>query len=128
MDGSEVRGKSGGSRGAKPHGGCTLKAEQVGTDACGADRVTAEAGRHGSVLPRKPCRPHSLETCLSSFQGYERWFIHKIKHKHILAKNYFSQIPVLASFVLDDDEADEIRREGDTESTPDLLESQRPCP
>ncbi|XP_004677228.2 PREDICTED: IQ and ubiquitin-like domain-containing protein [Condylura cristata] len=43
-------------------------------------------------------------------EGYEPLFIHKIKHKHILAKNYFSQIPLLASFILDDGEVNEIRR------------------
>ncbi|KAG8524531.1 IQ and ubiquitin-like domain-containing protein [Galemys pyrenaicus] len=42
-------------------------------------------------------------------EGYEPLFIHKIKHKHILAKNYFSQIPLLASFILDDGEVNEIR-------------------
>ncbi|XP_074049907.1 LOW QUALITY PROTEIN: IQ motif and ubiquitin-like domain-containing protein [Macrotis lagotis] len=31
-------------------------------------------------------------------EGYEPVFIHRIRHKHILAKNYFSQIPVMAAF------------------------------
>ncbi|XP_032132014.1 IQ and ubiquitin-like domain-containing protein isoform X3 [Sapajus apella] len=61
-------------------------------------------------------------------EGYERSFIHKIKHKHILAKNYFSQIPVLASFILDDDEIDEIRQKYRSDTTPKIIESQRPPP
>ncbi|KAM8980331.1 IQ and ubiquitin-like domain-containing protein [Sarcophilus harrisii] len=32
-------------------------------------------------------------------EGYEPVFIHRIKHKHILAKNYFSQIPMMASIL-----------------------------
>uniref|UniRef100_A0A8C0GGL6 IQ motif and ubiquitin domain containing n=1 Tax=Chelonoidis abingdonii TaxID=106734 RepID=A0A8C0GGL6_CHEAB len=32
-------------------------------------------------------------------EAYEMVFIHRIKHKHILAKNYFSQIPEIASFL-----------------------------
>ncbi|XP_067420081.1 IQ motif and ubiquitin-like domain-containing protein isoform X1 [Emydura macquarii macquarii] len=36
---------------------------------------------------------HSLQ------EAYEMVFIHRIKHKHILAKNYFSQIPEMASFL-----------------------------
>uniref|UniRef100_A0A8D0HM67 IQ motif and ubiquitin domain containing n=1 Tax=Sphenodon punctatus TaxID=8508 RepID=A0A8D0HM67_SPHPU len=36
-------------------------------------------------------------------QAYEIVFIHKIKHKHILAKNYFSQIPEMASVLHKDD-------------------------
>ncbi|XP_044851475.1 IQ and ubiquitin-like domain-containing protein isoform X1 [Mauremys mutica] len=32
-------------------------------------------------------------------EAYEMVFIHRIKHKHILAKNYFSQIPEMASFL-----------------------------
>ncbi|XP_026310155.1 IQ and ubiquitin-like domain-containing protein isoform X2 [Piliocolobus tephrosceles] len=59
-------------------------------------------------------------------EGYERSFIHKIKHKHILAKNYFSQIPVLASFILDDGEIDEIRWKHHSDTTPKIIESQRP--
>ncbi|XP_015443757.1 IQ and ubiquitin-like domain-containing protein isoform X2 [Pteropus alecto] len=61
-------------------------------------------------------------------EGYEPLFIHKIKHKHILAKNYFSQIPLLASFMLDDDEIDEIRKKYHTETTPKIIESQSPFP
>ncbi|XP_009202058.1 IQ and ubiquitin-like domain-containing protein isoform X2 [Papio anubis] len=61
-------------------------------------------------------------------EGYERSFIHKIKHKHILAKNYFSQIPVLASFILDDAEIDEIRWKHHSDTTPKIIESQRPPP
>ncbi|XP_019364817.1 PREDICTED: IQ and ubiquitin-like domain-containing protein [Gavialis gangeticus] len=37
---------------------------------------------------------------LSSLEeAYEMVFIHRIKHKHVLAKNYFSQIPEMASFL-----------------------------
>uniref|UniRef100_A0A667GRB8 IQ motif and ubiquitin domain containing n=1 Tax=Lynx canadensis TaxID=61383 RepID=A0A667GRB8_LYNCA len=61
-------------------------------------------------------------------EGYEPSFIHKIKHKHILAKNYFSQIPVLASFILDDGEIDEIRKKYHSETTPKIIVSQRPSP
>ncbi|XP_078200006.1 IQ motif and ubiquitin-like domain-containing protein isoform X4 [Callithrix jacchus] len=61
-------------------------------------------------------------------EGYEPSFIHKIKHKHILAKNYFSQIPVLASFILDDGEIDEIRQKYRSDTTPKIIESQRPPP
>ncbi|XP_049497715.1 IQ and ubiquitin-like domain-containing protein isoform X1 [Panthera uncia] len=61
-------------------------------------------------------------------EGYEPSFIHKIKHKHILAKNYFSQIPVLASFILDDGEIDEIRKKYNSETTPKIIVSQRPSP
>ncbi|XP_033048128.1 IQ and ubiquitin-like domain-containing protein isoform X2 [Trachypithecus francoisi] len=61
-------------------------------------------------------------------EGYERSFIHKIKHKHILAKNYFSQIPVLASFILNDGEIDEIRWKHHSDTTPKIIESQRPPP
>ncbi|XP_055139816.1 IQ motif and ubiquitin-like domain-containing protein isoform X1 [Symphalangus syndactylus] len=61
-------------------------------------------------------------------EGYERSFIHKIKHKHILAKNYFSQIPVLASFILNDGEIDEIRWKYHSDTTPKIIESQRPPP
>ncbi|XP_074124213.1 IQ motif and ubiquitin-like domain-containing protein isoform X2 [Sminthopsis crassicaudata] len=32
-------------------------------------------------------------------EGYEPVFIHRIKHKHILAKNYFSQIPMMATIL-----------------------------
>ncbi|XP_006727889.1 IQ and ubiquitin-like domain-containing protein [Leptonychotes weddellii] len=61
-------------------------------------------------------------------EGYEPLFIHKIKHKHILAKNYFSQIPALASFVLDDGEIDEIRKKYHSETAPKIIVSQRPSP
>nr|XP_019605638.1 PREDICTED: IQ and ubiquitin-like domain-containing protein isoform X4 [Rhinolophus sinicus] len=61
-------------------------------------------------------------------EGYEPTFIHKIKHKHILAKNYFSQIPVLASFMFDDDEIEEMRKQCPTETTPNFVECQRPSP
>ncbi|XP_007944952.1 IQ and ubiquitin-like domain-containing protein [Orycteropus afer afer] len=66
---------------------------------------------------------------LSSIEeGYEPLFIHKIKHKHILAKNYFSQIPVLASFILDDKDMDEIRKKHHPKTSPKIIESKRPCP
>ncbi|XP_037244809.1 IQ and ubiquitin-like domain-containing protein [Falco rusticolus] len=32
-------------------------------------------------------------------KAYEAAFIHRIKHKHIQAKNYFAQIPAMASFL-----------------------------
>ncbi|XP_028618489.1 IQ and ubiquitin-like domain-containing protein [Grammomys surdaster] len=53
--------------------------------------------------------------------GYGRLFIHKIKHKHILAKNYFSQIPTLASLILKDDEVEAIRNKYSTESPPKII-------
>ncbi|XP_004478300.2 IQ motif and ubiquitin-like domain-containing protein [Dasypus novemcinctus] len=59
-------------------------------------------------------------------EAYEPLFIHKIKHKHILAKNYFSQIPVFASLILDDSEIDDIKRKYHTETSPKIIESQRP--
>ncbi|KAL2777623.1 IQ and ubiquitin-like domain-containing protein [Daubentonia madagascariensis] len=61
-------------------------------------------------------------------EGYGRSFIHKIKHKHILAKNYFSQIPVLASFILDDGDIDAIRMKYHSDTTPKIIESKRPYP
>uniref|UniRef100_A0A8D1K5H8 IQ motif and ubiquitin domain containing n=1 Tax=Sus scrofa TaxID=9823 RepID=A0A8D1K5H8_PIG len=61
-------------------------------------------------------------------EGYEPLFIHKIKHKHFLAKNYFSQIPLLASFLLDDGEVDEIRKKHLSEPTSKIIEIQRPSP
>ncbi|EPY77844.1 hypothetical protein CB1_001172009 [Camelus ferus] len=61
-------------------------------------------------------------------EGYEPLFIHKIKHKHFLAKNYFSQIPLLAAFLLDDGEVDEIRKNHQTDTTPKIIEIQRPSP
>ncbi|KAK7808185.1 hypothetical protein U0070_023561 [Myodes glareolus] len=56
-------------------------------------------------------------------QGYGRLFIHKIKHKHILAKNYFSQIPVLASFILEDSEVEAIRNKYCTDKPPKIIEA-----
>nr|XP_012607287.1 IQ and ubiquitin-like domain-containing protein isoform X1 [Microcebus murinus]XP_012607289.1 IQ and ubiquitin-like domain-containing protein isoform X1 [Microcebus murinus]XP_012607290.1 IQ and ubiquitin-like domain-containing protein isoform X1 [Microcebus murinus]XP_012607291.1 IQ and ubiquitin-like domain-containing protein isoform X1 [Microcebus murinus] len=50
-------------------------------------------------------------------EEYRPSFIHKIKHKHILAKNYFSQIPALASFILDDGEMDVIRKKYQSDTT-----------
>ncbi|XP_044802769.2 IQ and ubiquitin-like domain-containing protein isoform X2 [Bubalus bubalis] len=61
-------------------------------------------------------------------EGYEPLFIHKIKHKHFLAKNYFSQIPLLASFLLDDGEVEEIRKKHQSEPTTKILEVHRPGP
>ncbi|XP_021093274.1 IQ and ubiquitin-like domain-containing protein isoform X2 [Heterocephalus glaber] len=61
-------------------------------------------------------------------KGYGLVFIHKIKHKHILAKNYFSQIPVLASFILDGGEMEEIKSKYHTDTAPKIIEVQRPCP
>ncbi|XP_005402382.1 PREDICTED: IQ and ubiquitin-like domain-containing protein [Chinchilla lanigera] len=61
-------------------------------------------------------------------KGYGRVFIHRIKHKHILAKNYFSQIPVLASFILDDGEIEEIRSKYHVDTAPKIIEVRRPCP
>ncbi|XP_074840214.1 IQ motif and ubiquitin-like domain-containing protein [Carettochelys insculpta] len=49
---------------------------------------------------------HSLQ------EAYEVAFIHRIKHKHILAKNYFSQIPEMASF---------LHKGGDQAHTSELL-------
>ncbi|XP_066118294.1 IQ motif and ubiquitin-like domain-containing protein isoform X1 [Saccopteryx bilineata] len=59
-------------------------------------------------------------------EGYVPLFIHKIKHKHILAKNYFSQIPILNAFILDDVETDEIRKKHEPETSLKIIESQRP--
>nr|XP_023400359.1 IQ and ubiquitin-like domain-containing protein [Loxodonta africana] len=61
-------------------------------------------------------------------EGYEPLFIHKIKHRHILAKNYFAQIPVLASFILEDEEMDEIRMKYRPKTSPKIIESKGPCP
>ncbi|XP_068406177.1 IQ motif and ubiquitin-like domain-containing protein isoform X2 [Eschrichtius robustus] len=61
-------------------------------------------------------------------EGYEPLFIHKIKHKHFLAKNYFSQIPVLASFLLGDGEVDEIRKKHQSEPTSKIIDIHRPSP
>lgn len=57
----------------------------------------------------------------STEKGYGRLFIHKIKHKHILAKNYFSQVPVLASLILKDDEIEAIRSKYSTENPPKII-------
>lgn len=62
------------------------------------------------------------------FQGYDPLFIHKIKHKHILAKNYFSQIPVLASFITDDAEIEEIRKKYQEDTKPKVIEPRMPSP
>ncbi|XP_068943212.1 IQ motif and ubiquitin-like domain-containing protein [Petaurus breviceps papuanus] len=54
-------------------------------------------------------------------EGYEPVFIHRIKHKHILAKNYFSQIPMMAAFLHHEDEAEEEEESNETkekESSP----------
>ncbi|XP_055277166.1 IQ and ubiquitin-like domain-containing protein isoform X4 [Moschus berezovskii] len=61
-------------------------------------------------------------------EGYEPLFIHKIKHKHFLAKNYFSQIPLLSSFLLDDGEVEEIRKKHQSEPTTKTLEAHMPGP
>ncbi|XP_069853395.1 IQ motif and ubiquitin-like domain-containing protein [Dipodomys merriami] len=55
-------------------------------------------------------------------EDYEQFFLHKIKHKHILAKNYFSQIPVLASFIVDNDELEEVRSKYRIDTTPKIIE------
>ncbi|KAL1777761.1 IQ and ubiquitin-like domain-containing protein [Sigmodon hispidus] len=55
-------------------------------------------------------------------QGYGRLFIHKIQHKHILAKNYFSQIPMLASLILEDGEVEDIRNKYRTDKPPKVIE------
>ncbi|XP_076976614.1 IQ motif and ubiquitin-like domain-containing protein isoform X2 [Tamandua tetradactyla] len=60
-------------------------------------------------------------------EDYEPMFIHKIKHKHILAKNYFSQIPVFTSFLLDDPETDDIKKKYHTDTSPKIVESKSPC-
>ncbi|XP_015417248.1 PREDICTED: IQ and ubiquitin-like domain-containing protein [Myotis davidii] len=60
--------------------------------------------------------------------GYDPLFIHKIKHKHILAKNYFSQIPVLASFIVDDPEIGAIRQKYQEDTSPKIIEPQLPSP
>ncbi|KFO28633.1 IQ and ubiquitin-like domain-containing protein [Fukomys damarensis] len=61
-------------------------------------------------------------------KGYGHVFIHKIKHKHILAKNYFGQIPVLASFIQDDGEIEEIRSKYHIHKAPKIIAAQRPSP
>ncbi|XP_066897764.1 IQ motif and ubiquitin-like domain-containing protein isoform X2 [Kogia breviceps] len=61
-------------------------------------------------------------------EGYEPLFIHKIKHKHFLAKNYFSRIPVLASVLLGDGEVDEIRKKHQSEPTSKIIDIHRPSP
>lgn len=59
---------------------------------------------------------------------YGRLFIHKIKHKHILAKNYFSQIPVLASLILEDSEVEDIRSKYCTDKASKVIEAQGTVP
>ncbi|KAM5255741.1 IQ motif and ubiquitin-like domain-containing protein [Ctenodactylus gundi] len=54
-------------------------------------------------------------------KDYGHLFIHKIKHKHILAKKYFCQIPELALFMHDDGEVEEIRSKHQTDTTPKVL-------
>lgn len=88
----------------------------------------AKAPRHDSIFIWQNISAIFTRIWFFSLQGYERSFIHKIKHKHILAKNYFSQIPVLASFILDDPEIDEIRWKHHSDTTPKIIESQRPPP
>ncbi|XP_004707921.2 IQ and ubiquitin-like domain-containing protein [Echinops telfairi] len=58
-------------------------------------------------------------------EGYEPVFIHKIRHKHILAKNYFSQIPLLAAFLQEDEEMDAIRNKHRPDTSPKIIESKR---
>ncbi|XP_051007816.1 IQ and ubiquitin-like domain-containing protein [Acomys russatus] len=55
-------------------------------------------------------------------EGYGRLFLHKIKHKHILAKNYFSQVPVLAALLQEDDEVGEIRSKYYVDTSPKTIE------
>lgn len=59
-------------------------------------------------------------------EGYERVFIHKIKHKHILAKNYFSQIPALASYMLDHEEMNSIRKIYYIDPSPKIITAKGP--
>ncbi|XP_049635333.1 IQ and ubiquitin-like domain-containing protein [Suncus etruscus] len=56
-------------------------------------------------------------------EGYRPLFIHKVKHKHILAINYFSQVPALASFILKDEEVKDIRSKYKKNSKPTILEA-----
>uniref|UniRef100_A0A4X2M080 IQ motif and ubiquitin domain containing n=2 Tax=Vombatus ursinus TaxID=29139 RepID=A0A4X2M080_VOMUR len=49
-------------------------------------------------------------------EGYEPVFIHKINHKHILAKNYFSQIPMMAAFLHVYDTEDEAKEKESNET------------
>ncbi|XP_004602304.2 IQ and ubiquitin-like domain-containing protein [Sorex araneus] len=58
-------------------------------------------------------------------EGYRPVFIHKIKHKHILAINYFSQVPALASFILKDEEVKDIRKKYREDSKPTTLEARK---
>ncbi|KAM4874324.1 IQ motif and ubiquitin-like domain-containing protein [Thomomys bottae] len=53
---------------------------------------------------------------------YENFFLHKIKHKHILAKNYFSQVPLLASFIVNHDELEDVRSKYRVDTTPKTIE------
>ncbi|XP_055464178.1 IQ and ubiquitin-like domain-containing protein [Psammomys obesus] len=59
-------------------------------------------------------------------QGYGHVFHHKIKHKHILAKNYFSQVPVLAALLQEDEEIEEIRSKYFTVKPPKIIEAHGP--
>ncbi|XP_048642007.1 IQ and ubiquitin-like domain-containing protein isoform X3 [Marmota marmota marmota] len=59
-------------------------------------------------------------------EEYGQVFIHKIKHKHILAKNYFSQIPALASYILDHGEFNEIRKKYYTDTSPKIIKVNGP--
>ncbi|XP_077896421.1 IQ motif and ubiquitin-like domain-containing protein isoform X2 [Ictidomys tridecemlineatus] len=59
-------------------------------------------------------------------EEYGQVFIHKIKHKHILAKNYFSQIPALASYILDRGEFNEIRKKYYTDTSPKIIKVNGP--
>ncbi|XP_063097472.1 IQ and ubiquitin-like domain-containing protein isoform X2 [Cavia porcellus] len=61
-------------------------------------------------------------------KGYKPLFVHKVKHKHILAKNYFCQIPVLASFIVDDGEIEEIRSKYHVDTAPKIIQIQKSCP
>ncbi|XP_055974469.1 IQ and ubiquitin-like domain-containing protein [Sorex fumeus] len=58
-------------------------------------------------------------------EGYKPLFIHKIKHKHILAINYFSQVPALASFILKDEEVKDIRKKYKNDSKPTILKARK---
>ncbi|XP_048193625.1 IQ and ubiquitin-like domain-containing protein [Perognathus longimembris pacificus] len=56
-------------------------------------------------------------------QDYEHYFLHKIQHKHILAKNYFSQIPLLASYILNHSELEDVRNKYQVDTTPKTIEA-----
>ncbi|NWR72889.1 IQUB protein, partial [Centropus unirufus] len=51
-----------------------------------------------TILLTKDEADAHLKLC-SLQKAYEETFIHRIKHKHIQAKTYFAQIPVMASFL-----------------------------